>query len=322
MQLIFLSNKPGTTKSMVLSTGHLAFAAVGSALLVLVAATALTLFGLQQLARSDATAVKKLLTSSLLPQQQAPANQASTKLESMAKKIGHLQAQTTVLNFKAEGIAALAGIKPGEFHFDKQPGEGGSAPSASGGWLSENELEHVLDRLGVQIGFHSDYLDMLESGVLNFTARQELRPSLPPVAHAQVGSGYGVRSDPFTGAPAMHEGLDFVAEVGTPVVAAGGGVVVFAGFHREFGNLVEIDHGNGVITRYGHCSKLEVKEGDVVRRGQVIAAVGETGRATGPHLHFEVRYKNVAQNPHKYLDAELRHPSMLAHTPASKPGRG
>jgi len=319
MQLILLSNKPGGTRSVLVSPRQLAFAAAGAALLVITAATALTYFGLRQLADSDASAVHSLLNASLLQQPHSPASLASAKLASMATRIGHLQAETTVLNLRAEGIAALAGLDPGEFRFDKTPGEGGPAPDPAGGWLSLAELDGVLDRLGTQVGVHADYLDALESGVLNYTVRRELLPSMLPVADAQIGSSFGVRTDPFTGQPAMHEGLDFVAPVGTPVRAAGSGVVVYAGFHHEFGNLVEIDHGNGVITRYGHCSKLNVNVGDVVRRGQLIAAVGETGRATGPHLHFEVRYNNVAQNPGKYLRADLRRAPGFARLPMTKP---
>jgi murein DD-endopeptidase MepM/ murein hydrolase activator NlpD len=316
MQLILLSNKPGTTRSVLVSTRQLAFAIAGAALLVITAATALTYFGLRQLADSGGAAVYGLLNATLLQQ---PHSLASARLDSMATRIGHLQAETTVLNLRAEGIAALAGLKPGEFRFDKTPGEGGPAPDVSSGWLSMGELDSVLDRLGAQVGLHADYLDALESGVLNYTVRKELLPSMPPVADAQIGSGFGVRTDPFTGQSAMHEGLDFVAAVGTPIMAAGSGVVVYAGFHHEFGNLVEIDHSDGVITRYGHCSRLDVKVGDVVRRGQPIAAVGETGRATGPHLHFEVRYRNVAQNPGKYLRADLRRAPGFARLPVAKP---
>ena len=160
----------------------------------------------------------------------------------------------------------------------------------------------------------------LESRVLDYTAQKQYPPTMLPVGNAQIGSGFGMRTDPFLGIPTMHEGLDFVADVGTPIMAAGGGVVIFSGFHREFGNLIEIDHGNGVITRYGHCSRLDVKEGEVVRRGQIIAAVGDTGHATGPHLHFEIRYNGAAQNPSRFLQAELQRLPRIARTPGSNPG--
>jgi len=105
---------------------------------------------------------------------------------------------------------------------------------------------------------------------------------------------------------AMHEGLDFPVDVGTPIFAAAGGVVKFAGTHPQYGYMVEIDHGNDFTTRYAHCSRLLVKEGEVVQRGAKIAESGSTGRATGPHLHFEVRYRGVAQNPIRFLQASSR----------------
>jgi len=101
----------------------------------------------------------------------------------------------------------------------------------------------------------------------------------------------------------MHEGIDFLADPGTPVVAAADGIVVFSGFHPQYGYVVDLDHGNDLVTRYAHCSKLLVKEGDVVTRGRKIAESGSTGRSTGPHLHFEVRFRGAAQNPSKFLFA-------------------
>jgi murein DD-endopeptidase MepM/ murein hydrolase activator NlpD len=121
------------------------------------------------------------------------------------------------------------------------------------------------------------------------------------VPDVSVGSGFGWRIDPFTGLSAMHEGLDFPASVGTPIYAAAGGVVVSQEVHPQYGNLIEVDHGNDVLTRYAHLSRSLVKKGDLIKRGQKIAEVGNTGRSTGPHLHFEVLVRGVAQDPQKFL---------------------
>ena len=128
-------------------------------------------------------------------------------------------------------------------------------------------------------------------------------PTAAPVAMGWNESNFGWRIDPFTGQNAMHEGTDFMVDSGTPIHAAAGGVVVVAQFHPQYGNMIDIDHGNGFTTRYAHASKLLVKVGDVVQRGAVIALSGSTGRSTGPHVHFEVRYKGVAQNPNRFLQA-------------------
>jgi murein DD-endopeptidase MepM/ murein hydrolase activator NlpD len=129
-----------------------------------------------------------------------------------------------------------------------------------------------------------------------------LLPSIPPVHTGFYSSNFGWRIDPFTGVSAMHEGVDFMADAGTPIYASAGGVVDYAALHPQYGNMVEIDHGNDIVTRYAHASKLLVKVGQVVRRGEKIAEVGSTGRSTGNHLHFEVRYKGIAQNPVRFLE--------------------
>jgi murein DD-endopeptidase MepM/ murein hydrolase activator NlpD len=128
-------------------------------------------------------------------------------------------------------------------------------------------------------------------------------PTIPPVDVRWNASSFGWRLDPFTGQNAMHEGIDFLSETGTPIHAAAGGLVVAAEYHHQYGWMLDIDHGNDFTTRYAHTSKLLVKAGDVVRRGQTVAEVGSTGRSTGAHLHFEVRYKGVAQNPNRFLQA-------------------
>jgi lysostaphin len=126
-------------------------------------------------------------------------------------------------------------------------------------------------------------------------------PTMMPVRAPYNASSFGRRIDPFNGQWAMHEGIDFIAEYGSPIVAAAGGVVIFAGFHPQYGYMIDIDHGNDLVTRYAHTSKIVVREGDLVQRGRKIGEVGTTGRSTGPHLHFEVRFRGAAQNPAKFL---------------------
>src|SRR5258705_9751787 len=128
----------------------------------------------------------------------------------------------------------------------------------------------------------------------------------PVIGEVEFTSGFGVRSDPFLGRPAMHSGLDFRSETGDPVRATANGVVESAGWNGGYGNMVEIDHGNGFSTRYGHMSKIEVKVGQQIKIGQIIGRVGSTGRSTGPHLHYETRIDGDAVDPQKFLRAGLR----------------
>jgi len=144
-------------------------------------------------------------------------------------------------------------------------------------------------------------LGVLEAQLFETAVKKKLLPTIMPVEAPYNASGFGRRIDPFTGQWAMHEGVDFLADLGTPVIAAAGGVVQYAGLHPQYGIMVDIDHGNDLVTRYAHLSKLFVKEGDVVPRATRIALSGNTGRSTGPHLHFEVRFRGAAQNPQKFL---------------------
>ena len=223
-------------------------------------------------------------------------------LNAMAVRIGEMQAQLTRLDALGERLSALAGIKPGEFRFSETPGMGGaqstSMPSQN---LSLQQFNDRVLSLSRQVEARSDMLGLLEAQLFEQAVKKKAMPTMMPVKSPYNASSFGVRIDPFSGQNAMHEGIDFITDVGTPVVAAAGGVVQFAGFHPQYGNTIDIDHGNDLVTRYAHLSKILVKDGEVLQRGRHIGDSGSTGRSTGPHLHFEVRFRGAAQNPTKFL---------------------
>ena len=162
------------------------------------------------------------------------------------------------------------------------------------------DLTNAVSALEEQTTGREDVFTLIESRLFEKRMLALMVPSSTPVA-GPVSSGFGFRSDPFTGRAALHAGLDFPAPVGTPIKSAAGGVVIASEFNASYGNMVMVDHGNGLVTRYGHASRVMVRQGDLVRRGQLIAEVGSTGRSTGPHLHFEVHVDGVPQDPAKFL---------------------
>jgi len=160
---------------------------------------------------------------------------------------------------------------------------------------------HVLSALSQNVENRSDMLGVLEAQFFLQTVNKKRLPTMLPVNAHFNASGFGMRIDPITGQQAMHEGIDFIADTGAPVVAAAGGIVQFAGYHPQYGHVVDIDHGNDLITRYAHLSRMLVEEGAIVNRGRKIGETGSSGRSTGPHLHFEVRFKGAPQNPARFL---------------------
>ena len=219
-------------------------------------------------------------------------------LDAMARKLGEMQARLVQLEALGERVSGLAGVNIAEF---RAPGQGGALVSSRP--LTMEELQATLLELEQTTGQQVDLLTVLESRLIDQRIRNMMLPTQQPVAAGHLGSAFGWRIDPFTGRNALHTGLDFQAEPGTPILAAAGGVVVTQETHHAYGNMVEVDHGNSLITRYAHASRVFVKQGDVVKRGQKIAEVGSTGRSTGPHLHFEVLVQGVPQDPHKFLSA-------------------
>lgn len=224
----------------------------------------------------------------------------SNNMQLMATRLGELQGKVLQLDSLSERISGLAGEKPG-----RSPEKTIAKDGQGGPFLPERmtagELQQEIERLAAAIDDRADALLEMEFQLLERRVKERLLPTTLPVKNAHFGSPFGTRVDPIAGLQARHEGIDFVAPAGTPIVAAADGVVVVAEYHPEFGNMIDIDHGDGLSSRYAHLSRLDVATGRLIKRGEEIGAVGSTGRSTGPHLHFEVRMLGVAQNPALFL---------------------
>jgi murein DD-endopeptidase MepM/ murein hydrolase activator NlpD len=227
-------------------------------------------------------------------------------LNAMAVRMGELQAQMLRLDGLGERLARLAGLKPQDMPSLQPgtvPGRGGAESSLPSRQISVDEFSTLLATLTRQMDVRSDQLGVLEALLVQDSANRKFLPTLAPIEDGWYSSNFGYRIDPFSGLQSFHEGIDFPAEPGTPIVAAASGKVVEAGVHPQYGKILEIDHGNGLVSRYAHASQLLVQDGDLVVRGQRVATVGSTGRSTGPHLHFEVRLNGVPQNPVRFLQS-------------------
>ena len=294
MQIILVSRHLKAARTITIMPRHLAIA--GFAFVSLVIATAA---GLSSLATRQGV----FGTGQGILAQEQETHRAqqyvNNNLQLMATRLGELQAQLLHLDTLGERLSALAGVKREAPPVrGSHTGQGGAFVAAP---LGADELQREIDRLAREVDVRTDELAILESRFLEKRVRERLMPTTLPVREAFLGSPFGHRSDPILGQRAMHEGIDFNAEPGTPVVAAADGVVLSAAYQNDFGNMIDVDHGDGLTTRYAHLSRMNAKPGSLVKRGEVIGAVGSTGRTTGPHLHFEVRMLGVAQNPAQFL---------------------
>ena len=231
-------------------------------------------------------------------------------LDAMAQKVGDMQARMIRIEAMGDRVSGMAGLKPEDLSgLTRTKGAGSGGPFVPMTNPGLAELNGALDALAQAAGEQSDVLTLTESRLLESRLKSLMIPSSRPIDVA-VGSGFGFRADPFTGRGALHTGLDFPSPTGTAIHAAAGGVVRTAEMHPEYGMMLEIDHGNGLMTRYGHTSKILVKVGDLVKRGQVVADVGTTGRSTGPHLHFEVLVDGIPQDPQRFLAGPNAKPAL------------
>ncbi|PUA99068.1 murein DD-endopeptidase MepM/ murein hydrolase activator NlpD [Acidovorax sp. 107] len=240
-------------------------------------------------------------------------------LDAMARRVGEMQARMVQLESLGDRVLGLAGMAPADIQ--KPDARGGALVSARN--LSMEELQTTLDELERLTNQRVDLMTVLESRLFDQHIRKKMIPTHAPVTGRVAGSGFGWRVDPITGQSALHTGLDFQADTGTSILAAAGGVVVTQEYHPAYGNMIEVDHGNQLVTRYAHASRVLVKQGDIVRRGQKIAEIGTTGRSTGPHLHFEVLVQGVFQDPQKFLNAgaTATGPQVAAVQPSALAGQ-
>ena len=301
MNIILVSSRLAKTRSISLGGKQIALALFLLMVLTMMLASALQNVLLRFAPESLSGAARTILLSGQEVERQKQQAYVQTSLQAMAAKVGQMQAQMQRLDALGGRLAKLTGMNPAEFSFDKPVAQGGPLVTSPASEVGVADLERELKNMTLLVSDRGDKLSALQTMLMQDQLSQKLLPSVAPVKDGWYSSNFGWRVDPFNGQSAMHEGVDYVVPEGTPIYASAGGVVSYADNHPSYGNMVEIEHGNDIITRYAHASRLLVKVGQVVRRGEKIAEVGSTGRSTGNHLHFEVRYKGIAQNPVRFL---------------------
>ncbi len=261
--------------------------------------------------------VKQQVVAVMSPAQlEKSINSSQMHLDAYAKQLGELQARIMRLDAQNKRLVKMAGLgdaktkktkvaelAPIEEMFSPNAGIGGPLVKATP--MTEAGLQEAITKLVEAVSNRDEYMSSVEADVLQHSVLKDMLPNSKPIDAAYKSSSYGWRIDPFNGSRAFHEGLDFTANTGTPIRAAADGIVEASGQTHAYGNIVKLNHGSGLETRYAHASKLLVKSGERVVKGQVIALVGSTGRSTGPHLHYEIRLNGHPLDPRKYLNQNL-----------------
>lgn len=224
-----------------------------------------------------------------------------TNINALAVRLSELKAASTRLDALGERLVQLGQLDPEEFDFNQSPPVGGPEKIINDGYVSAMDLSESINQMSQILHSQLVRLDALQLLLLDRNLENERTPAGWPVGSGWISSGFGERNDPFTGKRAQHEGLDFAGAKGSDILGVASGVVTWAGPRQGYGNLLEIDHGNGYITRYAHNDELLVKVGDGITAGQTVARMGATGRASSPHVHFEVLYQGKAINPYQFV---------------------
>jgi len=311
LQIILISDRLARARSVTLAARHLVASVLLALLAMLAGAAGMYWLTLRYAVEMPLPAFQKLVLAAQEAEAERSRAFVQQNLDAMAVKLGEMQAQLTRLDALGERLTSVAGVR--DIKFSAVPGLGGATTTTMPPQnLSLGEFNDKVATLSRQLENRNDMLSVLEAQLFEQALRKKMLPTMMPVSAPYNASAFGRRIDPFTGQMAMHEGIDFLAELGSDVGAAAAGVVQYAGMHPQYGYMIDIDHGNDLVTRYAHLSKLFVKEGDVVQRGRRIALSGSTGRSTGPHLHFEVRFRGVAQNPAKFLQVTKPAPHITA----------
>ncbi|HTJ96990.1 MAG TPA: M23 family metallopeptidase [Rhodocyclaceae bacterium] len=307
MQIIFVSDRLATAKTITITGRHMLISMGALTALIIALSSFFSYITVRHAADIRLPFLQDLLRAVNAEDAERSREFVRDNLSVMAVKLGQMQAQLSRLDSLGDRLAETSGLKPQDIKAVTASKDGRGGPLVSPQTLTAPELEQLVDALSRQLEQRSDAMALIESQVLEERIRRSMLPTTLPIQAAWNASTYGWRLDPFTGQRAMHEGVDFPSPVGTPIYSAAAGVVINVEKHPQYGNLIEIDHGNDITTRYAHTSEVFVQIGTLVKRGQKIAAVGTTGRSTGPHLHFEVRVAGVAQNPNRFLQEAARY---------------
>jgi len=302
MNVIFLSKREGKARQLDLARPLTLTVLASAVLLFLGSAFALGL----QLGRGNH---ERLVLSdtvrfgSLLAEQKKQIadlkQQLQLRVDAMAMRLGEVNAHVIRLDALGKRLTEMADIDSREFNFDRDPPSGG--PEGEGTSAQIPDLSALLAQLEQRVDLRESQLSALENVILARELRQEIHPEGRPVANGFISSYFGERSDPFDGREAFHKGVDFAASQGSAVTAVGAGVVTWAGERFGYGKLIEINHGDGFVTRYAHNERTLVTVGQTVKRGEPVALIGSTGRSTGPHVHFEVLRNGRQVDPLSYV---------------------
>jgi murein DD-endopeptidase MepM/ murein hydrolase activator NlpD len=226
---------------------------------------------------------------------------AGENIDALAVRLGRLNAHIIRLDALGRRLVTMADLDDGEFDFNDAPARGGPDSDDPGPSVESLELNRMLDDLAMQIDDRSSQLAVLEDLMTSRRLSNEQNPEGRPIVSGWISSYFGQRTDPFTGKQKLHRGVDFAGDVGSDVLVVASGVVTWSGHRSGYGTMIEVNHGNGLVTRYAHNQENLVEVGETVKKGQVIALMGSTGRSTGPHVHFEVLRDGRKVNPLRYV---------------------
>lgn len=226
-------------------------------------------------------------------------------VKALTQRIAKLQAHVARVDALGHKLVKMAKLNPEEFDFSQEPAIGGPEVPNKFGTYQLDEASEALGALESGLVLREAQLNVLDDVIVNSSLEKQTTPSGWPVDAGWISSNYGYRRSPFTGKRQFHKGIDIAGRSGSNVRAVAGGVISFAGKKSGYGNLIEIDHGNGYVTRYAHNKTHKVKKGQAVKRGSVIALMGSTGRSTGPHVHLEVEKDGKLINPRKFISTRL-----------------
>lgn len=305
MNIVFFTRQKGRVASLNLNRAR--FAVLASSLIAL---PAVLIFGGyyygQTVAHNNPDPVSEQLRAELEQQRGAvtvAVSEAERNMNALSRQLGRMQARVIRLDALGRRLTKMAKLEKGEFDFDAEPAQGGPESAAELQTPAVPDFLQDLGDLSRQLDSRGQQLRVLETMMMSRNLHEQAYPAGRPVEKSWVSSYFGMRNDPFTGKRELHSGVDFAGKEGSNVIAVADGVITWASDRYGYGNMVEITHGNGYTTRYGHSKEILVHVGDKVQKGDVLALMGSTGRSTGPHVHYEVLINGHAVDPNKHIHA-------------------